>query len=296
MRWVVAGVEFLLLGWFLGVGLEAIMQRANRMRSPFHLAEFHHAHLGAALVALGFALDSVTGVFVQLLGIVVTADDLYQHIEQTCGDNPTYRSPLHELFAATVWKVPGIPAVVRILDRWWGAIAAAAALVAILACAQPLAGQVPTDTLHASFTVRLVFPDSVLRQLDSIAGSDVERVRCLVGVAGGVTMYVDMVHEPRIVRADKDSVLAGRCPAATIVEWHTHPPESTLPTVKWCYLSGMDLGRVLASHAWIFMVHVRRGVYCWWSRPQIERELEANPHLRQLDPIKGQSSWGRAAP
>lgn len=132
MTWALASVELWLVAWFFIVGWEAFMQRAYGVRSTFNLIEFHHAYLGAALVAVGWRLNSPG---IQLAGVVLTLDDLAQHLVHTYGDDPDYRSPLHRVFAWTLWRVPGIPAVTRFLDAWWGAIAAIAALVLIIASA-----------------------------------------------------------------------------------------------------------------------------------------------------------------
>lgn len=130
MTWALGSLELGLMAWFLVVGWEAFMQRAYGVRSPFNLFEFHHAYLGAALVAIGWHLRSPV---IMLAGLVLTLDDLAQHLVHTYGDDPDCRSPLHHVFAWTLWRVPGVPAVTRFLDAWWGAIAAIAALVLIIA-------------------------------------------------------------------------------------------------------------------------------------------------------------------
>lgn len=119
MRWLLAIGETALLCWFLSVGLEAMLQRQMGMRSPFRMREWHHAYVGGLLVLLGWYLRSPTGCFLQLLGLVLTFDDDYQHTEQTLNGDIEFMSPLHRLFGATLWRVPGVPALVRFLDRWW---------------------------------------------------------------------------------------------------------------------------------------------------------------------------------
>lgn len=143
MRWAIDAVELWLLVWFVLVGWEAFMQRATRgLPSPFNLLELHHAYLGAALVAIGFALHSVTGTLVQLLGLVLTIDDHVQHAIQTYSEDRTYASPLHQLFTKTLWRIPWMPALVEFLDaRWWAIAVLAAAAWVVLGC-RP-AGLVP---------------------------------------------------------------------------------------------------------------------------------------------------------
>jgi hypothetical protein len=138
MRWLIAIGELALMCWFVAIGIEAIVQRATLMRSPFKMGEFHHAYLGVGLVILGFFIHGVTGILIQMLGVVLTADDVYQHQVQTLNGYTGYRSPLHQLFAATLWTVPGMPALVRFLDHWWRVGVVLGLLVVWLAgCARP---------------------------------------------------------------------------------------------------------------------------------------------------------------
>lgn len=120
MRWLIAIGELALLCWFVALGLNAAFQRALvDPRSPFHVGEFHHAYIGAGLVLLGLLLASVAGIYLQLLGVVLTADDAYQHQVQTLNERYGYRSPLHELFARYLWPLPFMPWLVAQLDHWW---------------------------------------------------------------------------------------------------------------------------------------------------------------------------------
>lgn len=123
MRWLIAIAELGLLCWFVAVGIEAAIQRAFTrglaLPSPFRLREFHHAWLGAGLVILGLCINSVTGCLVQLLGVVLSLDDTFQHLRQTFNGELSFRSPLHQLFARTLWRAPGIPWLCAKLDDWW---------------------------------------------------------------------------------------------------------------------------------------------------------------------------------
>ena len=111
--------ELALLCWFVAVGVEAITQRVMHLPSPFHLGEWHHAYLGAGLVILGAVLGRAIGIGAQLVGLVLTADDLYQHIEQTNNGRLTFQSPLHRFYARTLWPIPAVQWITRQLDRWW---------------------------------------------------------------------------------------------------------------------------------------------------------------------------------
>ena len=121
MRWLLAIGELAVLCWFVAIGMEAIIQRVAGMRSPFTLREFHHMHVGLLLVVWGWWLDTTTGTLVQVLGIIISADDLFQHHRQTLGGYVDFLSPLHVLFARTVWRLPVVRYVVQRLDEWWPA-------------------------------------------------------------------------------------------------------------------------------------------------------------------------------
>jgi len=123
MRWVIAAVELYFLIWFVLIGIEAFMQRVTGLKSPFDLLEFHHAYIGAALVALGFWMHTPLGISLQMLGLIFTIDDLVQHGVQTYSGDRDYQSPLHQLFGKTLWRVPGVPMLMAFLDaRWWALV------------------------------------------------------------------------------------------------------------------------------------------------------------------------------
>lgn len=120
MRWLLAILELFLMCWFVAVGFTAAFDRAMVDRhSPFRMNEFHHAFVGVALVVLGFRIPGPTGVFVQLLGLVVTIDDLWQHHVQTIDSRYSYRSPLHVLFQDIFADSPVAIWLTAFLDRWW---------------------------------------------------------------------------------------------------------------------------------------------------------------------------------
>jgi hypothetical protein len=120
MRWLIAIAELAIVVWFVAIGMEAAFQRAFVDReSPFRLGELHHAWIGAGLVVAGFWIPGVTGILAQLLGVVLSLDDLHQHKVQTLDGRHRYLSPLHQLFGKYIWPLPGIPALTRLLDRWW---------------------------------------------------------------------------------------------------------------------------------------------------------------------------------
>jgi hypothetical protein len=85
---------------------------------------FHHAYLGAALMLGGFLAVVFTGwplwvcLEIVFVGVVIFADDLYQHARQR--KDPAYRSPLNRLYAVTLWRIPLIQKLNRLVDRILG--------------------------------------------------------------------------------------------------------------------------------------------------------------------------------
>ena len=76
----------------------------------FTFREWHHGYLGLLLVLLGVWLHAS---WLTVLGAVVVLDDTVQHIVETTMHRP-WRSPLHRLYAATLWRLP----LVQRLNRW----------------------------------------------------------------------------------------------------------------------------------------------------------------------------------
>lgn len=293
MRWALAAVELWLLIWFVLVGLEAWLQRATvGAKSPFNLLEFHHAWVGAALVAFGWQLASVTGVLLALLGVVLTVDDFVQHVVQTHTDDRDYRSPLHELFAATLWEVRGIPTLVRVLDRYWyAAIAAAAVAVVLAGCApaRPLVPLVPrpdtrriagfvfdTAAMHATLDIlRAAFPREAsvclygeLRDTTiALAPLTVVRIRAARQAAADSASEVAvwLTREPR----------SGCAGAQLIGHAHSHPG-AVWPIV--CMQSPDDAGVIFADLRLLFSISFcadgRRETMYQDGRRYLDRWLE----------------------
>lgn len=108
-------LEGILLGAFALVGGLAALHRSLGLRSPFHLGEIHHAYIGALLVLVGL-IGGWLGFALQALGFVLTADDLWQHMVQTFGDDD-YQSPLHRFYARYLWPLRWVQRLTRGLDR-----------------------------------------------------------------------------------------------------------------------------------------------------------------------------------
>jgi hypothetical protein len=278
MRWLIAIGELALMCWFVAIGIEAMVQRAALMRSPFKMGELHHAYVGVGLVILGFVVHGVTGILVQLLGVVLTVDDVYQHQVQTLNGYTGYRSPLHQLFAATLWTVPGIPALVRFLDRWWSAGVVLGLLVVwLLGCASARVEKVfPAKPPVTVQPVRVIWwSRPMLEQLGAIADTATrEHYRCLLGVWRHDTLYVVMAYEPQIIAATALFVATSACPSLlTVAEFHNHIPRNFTmmgedlgrlwPLAAYCKLSLLDR-RVRADSPLLQVIAVNRDVSCAW--------------------------------
>jgi hypothetical protein len=112
---VILLLEGLLLVLFAIVGGLAALHRSLGLDSPFHLREWHHAYLGALLVLVGALVGGCVGLAFQLLGVVLTVDDLWEHVVQTFHDED-YESPLHHFYARVLWPMRWVQRLTRWLD------------------------------------------------------------------------------------------------------------------------------------------------------------------------------------
>lgn len=170
------------------------------------------------------------------------------------------------------------------------------------------------DTLAAFFPIRgqLLIAVDVLKAMDSLAEKARERrtedARCGLGVIFELRGWVDFMYAPHVFETTDTSMHLAPCPAATILEWHTHLPEDPIgrmpdslrhlrviskPPMAQCLLSVADLrnvmreGRVGTFH----MIHVQRGIYCWWSYAQVLEHVRQYGFSRALPYARGQTSW-----
>lgn len=131
--------------------------------------------------------------------------------------------------------------------------------------------------------VRVVVADDVFEELDFLADtSRVETVRCLIGLAQGDSLLIDLAWQPPIHRSTPNSVAYSPCPVATIALWHNHPWTQEFEPEYSCYLSQTDIQA--AVQAWappIQMVQVTGSVACWWTRAQVLAQADA-PVVRPL--------------
>jgi hypothetical protein len=82
---------------------------------------FHHAYLAFLLMLVGFVAliegkktekrKKIATVII-LVGLIIFCDDVYQHYRQY--DDPTYLSPLHQLYGATLYHIK----LIRDLNTW----------------------------------------------------------------------------------------------------------------------------------------------------------------------------------
>jgi hypothetical protein len=96
---------------------------------------FHHFYLGIITIVIGqiFVLIgfsmlisdkyeiwacnvfAITGYILCVVGLVEEIDDWRQHkIQKT---NPDYRSPLHRLYAKTLWRIKWVQSINAFMDR-----------------------------------------------------------------------------------------------------------------------------------------------------------------------------------
>lgn len=114
LRIILAAVEVALLGVFFMTAVDAAIYRsAGFVRGgSFRIDELHHAYIGPPLVVIGWFVSP----WLMLAGVLLTADDTYQHWRQTWCAESDYRSPVHVLFAATLWKLRWVQRLTKWLD------------------------------------------------------------------------------------------------------------------------------------------------------------------------------------
>ncbi len=88
---------------------------------------FHHAFIGLALMFVGFLFliygkktnrNKNIAIFIISIGAVIFGDDVYQHCRQYA--DPSYRSPLHVLYANAIYKWHFIQALNAWFDKLFG--------------------------------------------------------------------------------------------------------------------------------------------------------------------------------
>ena len=157
-------------------------------------------------------------------------------------------------------------------------VAPSAAAQAPMAAA--LAGSVTPPSPHS---LRIVITKEVFEELEILADTlRVETVRCLIGVARGDSVLIDLAWQPPIQRSTRTSVAYRQCPVATIALWHNHPWTRDVEPEYSCYLSRTDIREALQSGAPpIQMVQVTATVACWWTQAQVVQHADA-PVLKPL--------------
>ena len=83
---------------------------------------FHHFYLGWILILIGFLIlmygpktkrNRNIALFFLTAGFLIMGDDILQHIIQYT--DPNYRSPLHKLYGATLYKI----GFIQKLNEWF---------------------------------------------------------------------------------------------------------------------------------------------------------------------------------
>ena len=131
--------------------------------------------------------------------------------------------------------------------------------------------------------LRIVLTAEVYEELELLADTlRVETVRCLIGVAQGDSLLIDLAWRPPIHHSTPTGVAYGRCPVATISLWHNHPWTREFEPEYSCYLSQTDIRAAIQSRAPpMQMVQVTGAVACWWTRAQVATYADA-PVMRPL--------------
>jgi hypothetical protein len=116
--------------------------------------------------------------------------------------------------------------------------------------------------------------DSLATALSALADSaTVETARCLFGRTSPDTLEASSAVEPPVRRRAGLIVALQPCPFGALALWHVHVLEQTKAQSpeSACFLSRSDIDAGLRFDAPLVMVvHVRRHVWCWWTRENIQ--------------------------
>ena len=168
----------------------------------------------------------------------------------------------------------------RVMISWILSVMLVAPAVAAQEAAPPAVDGV-TSPSRRNF--RIVISDEVFNELGLLADtSRVETVRCLIGLAHGDSIFIDLAWQPPVLQSTPNGVAYRPCPVATIVLWHNHPGTRDAEPEYSCYLSQVDIREAVRSWAPRFqMVQVTGAVACWWTRGQVKAHADG-PVMRPL--------------
>jgi hypothetical protein len=110
----VLGIELGLLVLFQLIAFEADALRSLGIAVDFYVNELHHAYLGCVMVVVGIVLGCE---WLALVGVAVTADDVWQHWKQVVMGQSGYRSLLHKLYGWLLWPLEWVQRVNEWLDN-----------------------------------------------------------------------------------------------------------------------------------------------------------------------------------
>lgn len=98
--------------------------------------------------------------------------------------------------------------------------------------------------------LRIDLTAEVFEELELLADTlRVETVRCLIGLAQGDSLLVDLAWQPPIHHSTPTGVGYRPCPVATIALWHNHPWTGEFEPEYSCYLSQTDIRAAIQSWA-----------------------------------------------
>ena len=168
----------------------------------------------------------------------------------------------------------------RVMISWILSVMLVAPAVAAQEAAPPAVDGVTSPSRR---NLRIVISDEVFNELGLLADtSRVETVRCLIGLAHGDSIFIDLAWQPPVLQSAPNSVAYRPCPVATIVLWHNHPGTRDAEPEYSCYLSQVDIREAVRSWAPRFqMVQVTGAVACWWTLGQVTAHADG-PVMRPL--------------
>ena len=128
---------------------------------------------------------------------------------------------------------------------------------------------------------RLVITNSLLSRLNILStGLENEIGLCLTGtIKGNEGKAIDFYMPPHLFSVPKNLRASFfRCPKNTIAWWHNHPTG----------VCALSFGDVHATLSYLFpfaVINVRRGMWCWWSRDQVDHLIKTRNTEQKKLPI-----------
>ena len=80
----------------------------------------HHLYIGLVIMGVSYAISPYTtwSIYTYVIGCIIALDDTIQHRIQTW--DPSYHSPLHNLYGKTLYRIPLIQKLNIFVDSLFG--------------------------------------------------------------------------------------------------------------------------------------------------------------------------------